>query len=71
MTEPVVEKICTVQCRLCGKTVQVPDLVVRRNTIELLSGHHQLASNAFTLLCPVCQKEANYTTDEIGDCPVD
>ncbi len=70
-TTAVIQTRCTLQCHHCSKTIRVPELVVRRNTIELLSGHHQLASKAFVLRCRACQRESIYTTDEISDCPVD
>jgi hypothetical protein len=62
---------CTVKCRRCGTTIRVPELIVRRNTGELLSGQHLLASKSFTLRCGVCEKESVYTTVEMADCPVD
>ncbi len=70
--ESIAQHFRGVHCRRCGKPVQVPALVAKKES----AAHHQFApddaefhliSQVFVLRCHSCRKESIYAINQIVD----
>jgi hypothetical protein len=67
------ERFRGVLCRHCGKPVRVPQIVLRKDSVnhgQTASDdiHLELISRVFVLRCRSCERESIYAIDQIVDC---